>query len=153
MRLSEIADRLAALEGRDEDEIHIRLRNPLFKGLLRGESGRSRNSPADYPPLELIRAGILLAMSDCGLTTAEMSMVIEFFGYNGLEEMVLAALEGETFYLSLLVKKQDKDESRTVLVRPIMGSVFDVNSSNETSGAILIPLSHKIRQLNKASKG
>jgi hypothetical protein len=75
MRLSEIADRLAALEGRDADEIHIRLRNPLFKGLLQGESGRSRNSPADYPALELIRARLLMAMFDCGLSTAELALV------------------------------------------------------------------------------
>ncbi len=150
MRLSEIADKLATLEGRDEDEIHIRLRNPMFKGLLRGESGRSHNSPVDYPAFELIRAGILLAMSDCGLTTAEMSMVVEFFGYNGLEEMVAMALEGETFYLLLLIKKPDKDKSRTILVRPFVGSDVDFNSLNETSGAILIPLSHKIRQLDKA---
>ncbi|MDO5630530.1 MAG: hypothetical protein Q4G22_01700 [Paracoccus sp. (in: a-proteobacteria)] len=75
MRLSEIADRLAELEGRDADEIHIRLRNPLFKGLLTGEPGRTRNSPADYPFRELIRARLLLAMFDCGLSTAELALV------------------------------------------------------------------------------
>lgn len=75
MRLSEIADRLGALEGREADEIHIRLRNPLFKGLLQGEAGRSRNSPADYPKRELIRARLLMVMFDCGLSTAELSEV------------------------------------------------------------------------------
>lgn len=75
MRLSEIADRLGNLEGWEADEIHIRLRNPLFKGMLQGESGRSRNSPADYPARELIRARLLMAMFDCGLSTAELSEV------------------------------------------------------------------------------
>jgi hypothetical protein len=75
MRLSEIAYRLAALEGRDADEIHIRLRNPLFKGLLQGEGGRSRNSPSDYPESELIRARLLMAMFECGLSTIELAMV------------------------------------------------------------------------------
>lgn len=75
MRLSEIADRLGNLEGREADEIHIRLRNPLFKGLLQGEAGHSRNSPADYPARELIRARLLMAMFDCGLSTAELSEV------------------------------------------------------------------------------
>lgn len=73
MRLSEIADRLADLEGREADEIHIRLRNPLFKGLLQGQAGRSRTSPADYSAEELVRARLLLAMFDCGLSTAELS--------------------------------------------------------------------------------
>ncbi|MGD9919129.1 MAG: hypothetical protein AB7U46_14020 [Paenirhodobacter sp.] len=75
MRLSEIADRLGNLEGREADEIHIRLRNPLFKGLLQGEAGHTRNSPADYPARELIRARLLMAMFDCGLSTAELSEV------------------------------------------------------------------------------
>ena len=75
MRLSEIADRLGSLEGQEADEIHIRLRNPLFKGMLQGESGRSRNSPADYPARELIRARLLMAMFDCGLSTTELSEV------------------------------------------------------------------------------
>lgn len=102
MRLSEIADRLAALEGRDADEIHIRLRNPLFKGLLRGESGRSRNSPADYPALELIRARLLMVMFDCGLSTAELALVSDMLNTRyergtALEMMADGTTAGESW--------------------------------------------------------
>ncbi|UFS66271.1 hypothetical protein LO749_17245 [Paracoccus denitrificans] len=105
MRLSEIADRLADLEGRDADEIHIRLRNPLFKGLLQGESGRSRNSPADYPVLELIRARLLMAMFDCGLSTAELALVNEMLNESHgvstttLEAMIEGAAAGEPWII------------------------------------------------------
>ena len=75
MRLSAIADRLAALEGRDADEIHIKLRNPLLKSLLSGEAGRGRNSPSDFAPEELVRARLLLALADCGLSTADLEQV------------------------------------------------------------------------------
>jgi len=75
MRLSEIADALAALEGREADEIHIRLRNPLFKSLLAGTEGRTRNSPADYSQEELARARLLLALFECGLSTGDLAKV------------------------------------------------------------------------------
>ena len=104
MRLSEIADRLAALEGRDADEIHIRLRNPMFKGLLRGESGRSRNSPADYPALELIRARLLMVMFDCGLSTAELALVSDMLNTRyergtALEMMAEGTAAGESWII------------------------------------------------------
>ncbi len=72
MRLSEIALHLAEIDGRDADELHIRLRNPLFKALLEGTPGRSKNSPADYSHDELIRARLLVAAADWGLTTAQL---------------------------------------------------------------------------------
>lgn len=115
MRLSEIADRLGNLEGREADEIHIRLRNPLFKGLLQGEAGHSRNSPADYPARELIRARLLMAMFDCGLSTAELSEVnselngergqIEpsgkIYGKTGLDLIADGTLAGESWIILL----------------------------------------------------
>lgn len=73
MRLSEIADHLTELEGREPDELHIKMRNPLFKALLEGRPGRSRNSPLDYAPQELIRARLLVAMQDVGLSTADLA--------------------------------------------------------------------------------
>ncbi|MBN2629728.1 MAG: hypothetical protein JXR75_04205 [Rhodobacteraceae bacterium] len=111
MRLSEIADRLAALEGRDADEIHIRLRNPLFKGLLQGESGRSRNSPADYPALELIRARLLMAMFDCGLSTAELALV---------SDMLNSRYERGTA-LQMMAEGTAAGESWIILIRFVRG--------------------------------
>ena len=75
MRLSDIAEKLSALEGREADEIHIRLRNPLMKALLSGSDGRTRNSPSEYGERELFRARILLALFDCRLSTAELAQV------------------------------------------------------------------------------
>lgn len=75
MRLSDIAEKLSALEGREADEIHIRLRNPLMKALLSGSDGRTRNSPTEYGERELFRARILLALFDCRLSTAELKEV------------------------------------------------------------------------------
>lgn len=120
MRLSEIADRLAALEGRDADEIHIRLRNPLFKGLLRGESGRSRNSPADYPAMELIRARLLMAMFDCGLSTAELALVGDMLNRRIGKSDASGALV-ETNPLEMMADGTAAGESWIILIRFVRG--------------------------------
>lgn len=73
MRLSEIADHLTEIENRESDELHIKLRNPLFKGLMTGTPGRSRNSPQEYQPEELARARLLLALQDVGLNTTDLT--------------------------------------------------------------------------------
>lgn len=77
MKLSEIAARLAEVDNRKGDDLHVRLRNPLFKSLLQGEPGRAKNSPADYPRDEMIRARLLVAASDCGMTTEELAKMNE----------------------------------------------------------------------------
>ena len=150
MRLSEIADRLAALEGLDADEIHIRLRNPLFKGLLQGESGRSRNSPADYPALELIRAHLLMAMFDCGLSTAELAAVNEMFQLGRLENLISKAIKGDVFNLSFHITNRDRTGNRTVGIKFNKGSKFDVDCINGISGVIIFPLSYQIRKIHNS---
>lgn len=73
MRLAEIADILTEIDRREPDELHIKLRNPLVKGMMNGVAGRSRNSPQDYPVKELVRARLLLALQDVGLTTTDLA--------------------------------------------------------------------------------
>jgi len=75
MRLSAIAEKIARIDGVDPDETHARLRNPMFKSLLVSEPGRTRNSPASYEPQEVLRARLLLACADCGLSTSELEIV------------------------------------------------------------------------------
>ncbi len=75
MRLKEIAENIARLDGVEVEETHARLRNPLMKQLLESEPGRSRNSPANFSEAELYRARLLLACADCGLTTADLEKV------------------------------------------------------------------------------
>lgn len=87
MKLSEIADRIAAVEpGRDVDAVHTFLRNSSVKALLDGEAGRGRTSAADYPEKEILRARILLACSDVGLRAGEMANVA--FALRGTDALI-----------------------------------------------------------------
>ena len=73
MKLSEIAETLAAPNWPEAEQLHIQMRNPLFKALLQGSPGRTKNSPADYPPEEMIRARLLVSAALCGMTTPELA--------------------------------------------------------------------------------
>ena len=75
MRLTEIAARLSEVTGRDDAKIHIALRSPAMKSLLRFTPGPTSKSPGDYEPLELVRARLLLAGQACGLTVSELERV------------------------------------------------------------------------------
>lgn len=77
MRLSDITARLAELDNRDAEALHARFHNPRLRGLLEGTPGRGRTSPADYPFAELIRARLLVAASDCGMSTEELARMNE----------------------------------------------------------------------------
>lgn len=77
MRLSDITARLAELDNRDAEALHARFHNPRLRGLLEGTPGRGKTSPADYPFAELIRARLLVAASDCGMSTDELAKMNE----------------------------------------------------------------------------
>ena len=177
MRLSAIADRLAALEGREADEIHIKLRNPLLKNLLTSEAGRSRNSPAEYAPEEVLRARLLLAMADLHLTTAELEKVNVALnqppalgighpasakvagGYSypsGLLSIIRGARAGEEWLVRFRVTRTSEGQRR---VAPLVcwaegqpadtgiGAVLDLLDGETHIGTITIPASDLIRPL------
>lgn len=75
MRLAEIAARLSEQTGRDDAKIHIALRAPSMKSLLRSNPGPTPKSPGDYASVELLRARLLLAGQSCGLTVSELARV------------------------------------------------------------------------------
>lgn len=75
MRLTEIAARLSEATGRDDAKIHIALRAPAMKSLLRFTPGPTPKSPGDYAPIELVRARLLLAGQACGLAVSELERV------------------------------------------------------------------------------
>lgn len=177
MRLSAIADRLAALDGREADEIHIKLRNPLLKNLLTSEAGRLRNSPAEYAPEEVFRARLLLVMADLHLTTAELEKVNVALnqpptqgighpasakaagGYSypsGLLSIIRGARAGEEWHVRFRVTRTSDGQRR---VAPLVfwangqpaetgvAGLLDLLDGETHLGTIVIPASDLIRPL------
>lgn len=72
--LSEMADRIAELEGRDSIRVHAQLRNPAIKKLLQPVAAdRGRTTAARYSPEELIRARIATVLIDIGHDAATIA--------------------------------------------------------------------------------
>lgn len=67
LTLSEIASRIAELEGRDAIRVHAQLRNPAIRQLLTPiEGDRGRTTAIRFGPAELIRARIATVLIDIG---------------------------------------------------------------------------------------
>ncbi|MDT8858026.1 hypothetical protein RNZ50_23940 [Paracoccaceae bacterium Fryx2] len=74
--LKDIAERIAPLDYRDPAELHIQLRNPKVKALLVPSTvGAGQTAAVKYEAREAIRARLLLALLDIGLSSEELQGV------------------------------------------------------------------------------
>lgn len=89
--LSEIADRIAELEGRDAIRVHAQLRNPAVRKLLQPiAADRGRTTAVRYPAEELIRARIATVLIDIGHDAATIADAL-----SPLDRQVQAGFIGE----------------------------------------------------------
>ncbi|WP_298095971.1 hypothetical protein [Brevundimonas sp.] len=72
--LSEIANRIAQLEGRDAARVHAQLRNPAIRVLLKPiDKDRGKTTAVMFPREELIRARIASVLIDIGHDAATIA--------------------------------------------------------------------------------
>lgn len=176
MRLSTIAERISHLDGVDPDEIHARLRNPLMKALLKSEPGRTKNSPAEFGAKEVLRARLLLACADCGLSTSELEIVNRALneppihtpshppsargrGYGpGLDCIARGAAEGEDWTLRIRFARREGKRRATANVMwagwqaddRTASRAVDLRYSESEIGVLTVPASDLIAPLAMA---
>ena len=171
MRLSDIAEILAEVDHTDVAPLHIRLRNPLFKGLLSGTAGQTRNSPADYGFDELVRARLLSSLYDCRFSTTELALVNAALNrppLSGDRHPPSAKVDGGIFYPSALhsiIRGARAGENWTIYVRfmrsqdgelqvnpkvfwadamsgaPVKGALIDALNGDTHLGTLTVPAS------------
>lgn len=135
MRLTEIAARLSEATGRDGAKIHLALRAPAMKSLLRFTPGPTRKSPGDYAPIELVRARLLLAGQACGLTVPELARVNDELNKNitpqkaGLVPSNLAELASGADWIIRIRYVESITGERDVYVN--IGSEVDLPTGND----------------------
>ena len=75
--LSEMADRIAALDGRDATRVHAQLRNPSIKQLLQPiAADRGKTTAVTFSAVEVIRARLATVLIDIGHDAATVASAL-----------------------------------------------------------------------------
>lgn len=176
MRLSDIAARLAEIDNRDAETLHARFHNPRLRSLLQGVPGRGKTSPADYPSEEMIRAHLLIAAIDCGMSTEEVTRMNEalnkppapgaahapsaqvggaLINPDGLHSIIRGAKHGEDWVISLrfTFRNGTRDVHPIVSLRAnLVGDeeaarMMDLTEGRTPKGTLTLPAADLVKPL------